>query len=131
VIRPAETDLTAPYWAAARRGVVLLQRCDECALVWHPPAPICLRCRTTAWSWLPATGVATLHSWTCVVHSVHDQVRTAVPYLVGLVRLEEGPLFVCGIVGPVDDSQLADAAPVRIVLATSAGGEQLPMGQLV
>ncbi len=128
MIVPVETALTAPYWAAARRGDVLLQRC-RCGNVWHPPAPVCPRCRGTDWVWRPATGSAALVSWTRVTHAVHPEVAAAVPYLVGLVRLEEGPLFVCGLEAAADEL-LVDGAAITIGPGSAAGGGALPMGRL-
>jgi uncharacterized OB-fold protein len=130
VIVPAETELTAPYWAAARRGEVLLQKCERCARVWHPPAPLCPGCRGSSWSWLPAAGTATLVSWTRVVHPVHAQVADSTPYAVGLVQLAEGPLFVCGLDTP-DDDGLVDGALITIGLGIAAGGARLPLGRPV
>ena len=129
MILPVQTELTAPYWEAARSGHVLLQVCADCRLVWHPPAPSCLRCRSTAWSWQAASGLGTVHSITRVAHPVHAQVADAVPYLLALVRLAEGPLFLCGVDDPSFEAVLVDGAAVRIELGTAAGGAQLPMAR--
>jgi uncharacterized OB-fold protein len=132
VIVPLETDLTRPYWAAAGRGQVLLQRCDRCAIVWHPPTPVCPRCRGTDWRWEPASGAAELVSWTRIAHAAHTQVSDVLPYLVALVRLAEGPLFLCGLVDPGDSgTALVDAAPLTIELGPAAGGMRLPMARCV
>lgn len=129
MIVPVETPLTKPYWDAARRGEVLLQHCAGCGQTWHPPAPVCPGCRSTSWSWSAAAGTGTLYSWTRVVHPVHAQVAQTVPYLVALVRLTEGPLFVCGLTATRDDAHFAADSPVRIGLGTSAGGQRLPMAR--
>lgn len=123
MIVPVETELTAPYWAAAARGRVLLQRCGSCGQVWHPPAPVCPGCRGTAWEWFEAAGQGAVRSFTEVVHPVHRQVETVVPYLVVLVELAEGPLFLCGWAG---ERLPADAQEVTISLGTAAGGKPLP-----
>ena len=129
MIVPAETELTAPYWEAARSGRVLLQHCDDCSHVWHPPAPLCLRCRSGAWSWQASSGLGTVHSITRVVHPVHAQVADVVPYLLALVRLAEGPLFLCGVDDPAYEAVLVDGAAVTIGLGTAAGGARLPMAR--
>ena len=130
MIVPVETALAAPYWAAARRGEVLLQRCDDCARSWHPPAPVCLHCRSLAWSWVTAAGTGQLRSVTEVMHPVHAQVAGVVPYLVALVALVEGPLFLCGLGADVERGALVDGAAVTIGPGTSAGGLVLPMARL-
>jgi hypothetical protein len=64
-----------------------------------------------------------------VTHAAHPQVAGALPYLVALVRLAEGPLFVCGLDDPGDDGRLVDAAPLTIGLGLAAGGLQLPVAR--
>jgi hypothetical protein len=70
-------------------------------------------------------------SWTRVTHAVHPQISGSVPYLVALVRLVEGPLFVCGLDHDGDDTQLFDAAPVTIEIGLAAGGLRLPIARCV
>ena len=36
---PGMTDLTAPYWDAAREGRLVVKECRSCRQVWHPPLP--------------------------------------------------------------------------------------------
>jgi uncharacterized OB-fold protein len=130
VIVPVETELTAPYWAAARRGTVLLQRCGDCGQLWHPPAPVCVHCRSWSWAWVPAAGTGRLRSVTLVVHPVHAQVAPAVPHVLALVELTEGPLFLCGLAAKAEDASLVDGAAVIIGRGTAAGGELLPVARL-
>ena len=126
MIVPVVTELTAHYWAAAQRGEVLLQRCGACGCVWHPPAPVCPGCLGTAWEWFGAAGTGVVRSATEVTHPVHRQVDAAVPYVLVLVELSEGPLFLCGW----SDSRLpGDGQAVTIGLGTAAGGRPLPMAR--
>lgn len=129
MIVPVETELTATYWAAAQRGQVLLQSCGNCVRVWHPPAPLCPGCRSTSWSWFAASGRGVVRSATRVVHSAHGQVDAAVPYVLVLVELAEGPPFLCGLLDATDGWP-ADGQAVTIGLGTAAGGQQLPMARL-
>ena len=41
---PGMTELTAPYWAAAREGRLVVPECRSCRQVWHPPLPRCPHC---------------------------------------------------------------------------------------
>ena len=125
---PEETPLTAPYWAAARRGVVLLQRCADCGLVWHPPAPTCPGGPAHRVEWVPASGRAVLRSYTAVHHAVHAAVTGRVPYLVALVELEEGPLFVCSLDG-VAEEQLVNGLPLTLSTGPTPGGLELPVAR--
>jgi len=97
VIRPAGDFLDLPYWKHLASGRLHLNRCDDCGAVRHPPGPICPKCRSFRNSWVPASGVATLNSFTEVRHPVHPLLAPKVPYIVTLVDLEEGVRIVSGI----------------------------------
>ena len=129
MIVPIESPLTAPYWAAARQGQVLLQRCADCGDVWHPPAPVCPACRHSRWEWFAAEGGGRLLAYTEVAHSVHAQVTPALPYVLVLIELSEGPLYLCGL-DPGASSDLRAGAAVTIGLGLAAGGLALPMARL-
>jgi uncharacterized protein len=128
-IRPEETALTAPYWDGARAGVVMLQRCLDCGRVWHPPAPTCPGGVDHRIEWFTACGRATLFSYTRVEHAVHPAVARALPYLVALVDLEEGPRFLCNLV-VADPADLRAGLPVTLAAGPAAGGLELPVARV-
>lgn len=97
VIRPAEELLEQPFWQHLANGSLHLNCCKECGTYRHPPGPVCPHCRTIGNDWAPVSGKATLQSYTTVHHPVHPKLKDLVPYVVTLVRLEEGPRFVSSI----------------------------------
>ena len=97
VIRPADEFLAMPFWRHLAGGTLHLNVCDECDAARHPPSPICPKCRSFRNSWRPASGRATLHSFTEARHPVHALLAPSVPYTVTLVDLEEGVRMVSGI----------------------------------
>jgi hypothetical protein len=127
-IVPAEDELTAPYWAAARRGVVALQRCIDCGLVWHPPLPTCPGGAGHAIEWIDACGRATLYSYTSVRHAAHPAVAAALPYLVALVDLAEGPRLVCTLLDADEDGLVRDQ-PLLVSAGPTPGGLVLPVAR--
>jgi uncharacterized OB-fold protein len=147
-IVPAETELTAPYWSAAREGVIALQRCVQCGHRWHPPAPVCPRCRSTSYEWIRSRGRGTLYSYTTVMHAAHPAIASAVPYRVALVDLEEGPRVILALIdvegngegagsegngegaGGMGEASLVAGAAIRIVLGAAPGGLELPVARL-
>ena len=128
MIIPEETPLTPPYWAAARRGVVALQRCLDCGHLWHPPAPTCPLDGSERVQWVDASGDARLHSYTSVLHAAHPAVAGALPYLVALVDLAEGPRLVCSLLD-VDEAGLSMDLPVRVSAGPTPGGLVLPVAR--
>lgn len=90
---------TAPYWAAAERGELVIQRCDECGRLQHPPRPICLSCLSDAVMFAPASGAGTIYSYTVVHRALIAELRTVVPYVLALIDLDEGVRLVSLIRG--------------------------------
>jgi uncharacterized OB-fold protein len=130
IIEPAADELTRPYWEAARRGTVSLQRCTACGHVWHPPQPTCPECRSGDVEWVASTGFGTVHTFTVVHHAAHRAVVGTTPYVVALVELHEGPRVVCNVVGcpPTDVSV---GAAVRFALAPTPTGAVLPQAFII
>ena len=81
-------------------------------------------------SWVASSGQGTLYSYTRVEHSVHPAVADAVPYLVALVELDEGPRFVCTLI-EVDDWSARDVQrqEMTVGLGPAAAGLQLPVAR--
>jgi uncharacterized OB-fold protein len=129
-IVPESTDLTSAYWAAAREGRIALQRCVRCQHTWHPPAPVCPHCRSTEIEWVPSSGQGRLYSYTVVEHAVHPAVNGAVPYLVALVDLDEGPRIVTTLVEVDEPAELVAGTPITFRLGPAAAGAQLPVGRV-
>jgi len=97
--RPVPGPDDTPYWEGLRRGVLLIQRCEACGTVRHPPQPRCGRCASAAMSWTSATGSGTVHSFTIVQYAPNPQLAESVPYVVALIELDEGPRLVSNVVG--------------------------------
>ncbi len=100
-IIPAMTELTSPYWQAARQGRLLVQECQQCHQLWHPPLPACPGChhRGGMPGWREVSGLGTVYSYTVVTHPTHYEFADLVPYVVAIVELAEGPRLVTGITG--------------------------------
>jgi hypothetical protein len=124
MIIPEETPLTASYWAAAREGKVLLQRCRDCGQVWHPPMPFCPGCQSTGYEWFEASGRGSIYSLTTIHHGVHPAVNESLPYVVCLIELEEGPKVIANLCGEGVPSGRV-GTPVTMGLGPSAGGPSL------
>jgi uncharacterized OB-fold protein len=88
---PAPTDLDAPFWAAARRHELAVQRCDACGHLQFPPEEICRACHAFDPGWAPVAPRGTLFSWTRIWHPVHPALANTPPYLAIVVRLDEAP----------------------------------------
>ncbi len=111
---PHATPESAPYWEAAARGQLVLQRCTSCGSVRHYPQLLCTGCYSAGVEWIEASGRGTVHSWTVAHHAFHPAFRGDLPYTLLIVDLEEGPRAM----GRLDP---AAAAALRIGLPVTVG----------
>jgi uncharacterized protein len=128
-IIPARTELSAPYWDAAREGRLVVQECRECRRLWHPPLPACPNCHGhchgSHLGWREVSGDGTIYSYTVVTHPTHVAFADQVPYVVAIVELAEGPWLVTGVTGCAPD-EVRVGLPVRACFREIADGVTLP-----
>lgn len=116
--RPAADALTAPFWDAAARGVLVIQRCGACRAWQHPPGARCHRCGDSRrLEWTPASGEARTVAWTTTHQGLVAGFEAAVPYVNVVVELVEQPGLYLLTDLPGDDPALPAAlrvgAPMR------------------
>ena len=123
---PLPNPDTAPHWDAARAGRLDLQRCGPCnVLVWYPRRR-CDRCGSDDLHWETLSGEGVVHAFTIVHRAADPSLAAAVPYVVALVDLAEGPRLMTNIVDvPPDDVQIGMA--VRVRFRALDGGVALPV----
>jgi Rubredoxin-like zinc ribbon domain (DUF35_N) len=66
---PVPNEWTMPFWDAARRGVLELQRCRNCGHFQHPPYATCTQCVATDLKFEPVRGVGTIYAYTIMYHT--------------------------------------------------------------
>jgi uncharacterized OB-fold protein len=95
---------TQAFWAATADEQLLLQRCASCGHTQLYPRATCTSCSSTDLGWVPASGRATLHTFTVARRATHPGFDGAEPYVVAIIELAEGPRITGNVVGcPVDD----------------------------
>lgn len=110
---PRITPLDAPHWEATTRGVLLVQRCTDCARWQWPAATHCPGCGADALVWERASGHGVVHTYTVIHAAGHPAFAGEVPYNVTVVALDEGPLMLTSLVG-IADADIAVDLPVEV-----------------
>lgn len=125
-LRPLpETDCdAAAFWQAAARSQLLVQRCDACGHHQHYARPFCTACRGRSLQMVRCTGRGLLHSFT-VVHRAPFEDLPA-PYVVALIKLEEGPMLLSHVVD-ADLGTLRCDMPVHVDFQPLREGIVLPV----
>ena len=97
----ADRDST-PWWAGLADHELRLQRCHACGTLRWPPRALCSRCGSLDWSWVTASGRATVASWIVTRHQFSEAFE--VPYVVVMARLDEqDDILVPGAYGGAPD----------------------------
>lgn len=111
---PRGTEDTTPFWEAALRGELRMQRCSACKHIRFPPGLLCPRCWSEATEWVRLSGRGRVYSWVIVHQSQHPAFNGDTPYNAAIVELEEGPRLHTQIVDCALD-QIHIGMPVEVV----------------
>jgi uncharacterized OB-fold protein len=122
---PRPTPETAHFWAAARNGELLLQRCTACESTYFPPRPFCPNCSCDEIQNVQASGRGTLLSY---VISARPAPGLPAPYVLAIVRLEEGPQMLSNVINcPPTPEALKLDMPLRVCFQTQNDEIALPL----
>ena len=89
---PVITELTRPFWTAARNGKLVLQKCQRCATFNFHPKPWCIECGRRELAWTDAKPTGTVYSYT-ISRSVAMNFpgwEKDLPVLMCLIDLDDG-----------------------------------------
>jgi uncharacterized OB-fold protein len=109
-----DDPLTAPYFAGAARGELVITRCDACErYVWYADE-VCPACGGVL-TWTPVSGDATLFSWAVVRRPFLPAFAEQVPFVTALVALDEDPAVrIPTYILDADPETLRADEPVRV-----------------
>lgn len=95
---PKPTPTSRPFWDAARRHELSLQRCGACHKFVYYPRERCPHCFSDKLGWERASGRGKIYSYTVVRRAssrAFDQ-----PYVLAIVELDEGVRMTTDIEAP-------------------------------
>jgi uncharacterized OB-fold protein len=122
---PPPSELTGPFWAGGLAGELRLQRCASCGHLRYPVSAICPRCLSGEASFEAVSGQGAVQTYIVFERAYHDTWKDQVPYIVALVELDEGPVFLTNIVG-VPPAQVRVGQRVTAVFPCRSESAALP-----
>jgi len=120
-VAPVTDDDNRFFWDGVQAGRLLIQRCEGCGALRHPPGPMCPRCLSLEWDTVQSAGRGAVYSW---VVSHHPTEPDADPRVVVLVDLEEGVRLVANLQG-VPVAEVTNGLAVEAFFA-DVDGVRLP-----
>jgi hypothetical protein len=122
---PAVTPEMRPFYEAARRHELRVQRCRGCGVLRFPARALCSACLSTDADWVAVSGRGEIYSFNIMHQVYHPGFAAEVPYAVVLVKLAEGPKMISNVVG-VDVRAVRIGMPVRVVFEQVSDEVTLP-----
>ncbi|MEQ9107333.1 MAG: OB-fold domain-containing protein [Limnobacter sp.] len=89
---PVITDLTRPFWTAAKNRKLVLQKCQRCEVFNFHPKPWCIECGSRELTWTDAKPTGTVYSFTIsrTVAMNFPGWEKDLPVLLCLIDLDDG-----------------------------------------
>lgn len=122
---PTPSPETLFWWDRCREGRLMIQRCGGCGIHQFYPRSRCSGCLGGALEWVEAAGTGTVSTYTVCRVPVAEAYAADVPYVVALVRLEEGPTMMSNIV-ECDPAAVHTGMPVEVVFESRGDAITLP-----
>src|SRR3954463_6485754 len=88
---PVPNEWTKPFWEAAKRGGLGLQRCQSCGHFQHPHFAPCTQCVGVDSKLEPVRGEGAIYAYTIMYHTGDKRFASAVPYASIIVELDDAP----------------------------------------
>ena len=88
---PVPNEWTRPFWEAAKRGTLEIQRCRTCRHFQHPPYATCLKCMGIDLAFEAVRGTGTIYAYTIMYHTGDKRFAPVVPYAIIIVELDDAP----------------------------------------
>jgi uncharacterized OB-fold protein len=111
---PEPDAFTRTYWDAAAEGRLLIRRCRACGRAHHYPREFCPHCWSEDVAWEPASGRATLYTWSVVHRNDLPPFADRTPYVAAVVDLAEGPRMMTEVVGTGSAAELSAGAVLEV-----------------
>jgi uncharacterized OB-fold protein len=96
---PKPSPTSRPFWDAAKRHELKIQRCGACNKYVYYPRDRCPHCFADQLGWERVSGRGKVYSYT-IVRRASARSFADGPYVLAIVQLEEGPRLTTNIVGP-------------------------------
>ena len=123
---PEPSERSAPFFEAAREGVLRLQRCPACDTWTFPFRKRCQQCGATELEWSDSRGRGTLYSHALLRRQYHPRHEGRLPLILAWIDLDEGVRIPSNVVD-VEPDALRVGMPVEVAFETFPDGGVIPV----
>lgn len=95
---PQPSPWSQPFWEGAKRHELLLQKCSACSQINMYPKKYCPCCLSDKMEWFKASGRGKIYSFTVVENNPPSAFIDDVPFIIAIIRLEEGVRILSNVI---------------------------------
>ncbi len=122
---PIVNPWARPFWDAAKEKRLVIQRCKDCDRYIFYPRIACPNCFSDNMEWVEASGKGTIYSFTVVQNNAPSAFIGEMPYVVAIIKLEEGVQMLSNVV-ECDPDNLHCDMPVEVTFERLTDDFTLP-----
>lgn len=126
---PQPTDVTKPYWEAAKEGKLVIQKCTDCGEHQFYPRPYCMSCGSQQIEWVAASGKGTIYTFTINHRPANEYMKDKTPYVVAAIDLDEGVRMLANILD-CEPKQVKIGQRVKVTFEKASDDITLPQFKL-
>jgi uncharacterized OB-fold protein len=125
---PVPNALTAAFWQGAAEGQLVMQSCNACGHLQHPPEPICAACLSFDLGSAAVSGKATVYTFCISTQAFHPWFADKLPFVLAVVELDEQPgLKMITNIVDIDPDAVKVGDRVEVTFAPFSEGFSLPV----
>ncbi len=110
---PVVSAWARPFWDAAKEERLVIQKCGTCGRHVFYPRIACPHCSADNLDWVEASGKGTVYSYTVVQANAPSAFLADIPFVVAVIRLEEGVQMLSNVIACDPDNVECDM-PVEV-----------------
>ena len=111
---PQPSSETQHYWQGCHEHELRIQHCRDCGNYQFYPRIICTSCMSQAVDWIQTEGRGEVLSYTIITRAVSEGYAADVPYVVALIKLQEGPCMMSNVIN-CPHEEVSIGMPVSVV----------------
>jgi uncharacterized OB-fold protein len=126
-------QLTQPFWDAANAERLVIQNCQACDRLQHPPAAACNQCGSAEHiEWKKMSGRGTIYNYGVVHDCPVRLLNEHQPFNVAMIMLDDNPeiLMYSHLPGTAVD-EVPTGAKVEVVFEATANGQMVPEWRVI
>jgi len=123
---PVPDEVSQGFWDACNEGRLVVQSCNSCSWLQHPPRPECYNCGSTDSAWREMSGRGKIHGYCTMYDSRIRALQEHQPFIIAVIELEDAPeikMFSHLPGTPVDDN-VPVGATVEVWYEDTKGSDQ-------